>query len=64
MAENAKAERMIRGGGWKYALYDDGEEFLYDLAKDPGETRNLAQERSAKARKTDLREQLQAWLAK
>jgi arylsulfatase A-like enzyme len=33
---------MIRGQGWKYCLYADGDEFLYHLTKDPGETRNLA----------------------
>src|SRR5262249_14242198 len=27
---NGKAERMIRGGGWKYVIYDDGGEFMYD----------------------------------
>ena len=33
---------MIRGEGWKYVLYADGEEYLYDLTRDPGETSNLA----------------------
>jgi arylsulfatase A-like enzyme len=50
-AAGAAAERMIRGDGWKYVVYADGEEFLYNHANDPGETRNLAGELSAQARK-------------
>jgi arylsulfatase A-like enzyme len=61
-AHDAPAERMVRGDGWKYCLYSDGEEFLYDLRKDPGETRNLAGERGAQARKRDLGKQLKEWL--
>jgi hypothetical protein len=53
---------MIRGEGWKYVLYADGEEYLYDLTKDPGETRNLARERSVQARKRDLSGKIRKWL--
>jgi len=35
---------MIRRGNWKYALYLDGAEELYDLSEDPEECRNLAAE--------------------
>jgi len=62
VARDTKAERMIRGGGWKYVRYSDGSEFLYDLDKDPGETRNLAEERSQQARKRELEGQMRAWL--
>ena len=41
IAPGAPSDRMIRGQGWKYIRYRNGEEFLYHLAKDPGETRNL-----------------------
>jgi arylsulfatase A-like enzyme len=61
-AGGVPAERMIRGEGWKYVLYADGEEYLYDLTKDPGETRNLAGERSVLARKRDLNGQIRKWL--
>jgi arylsulfatase A-like enzyme len=53
---------MVRGGGWKYVVYSDGEDFLYDLTKDPGETRNLTAERSCRSRRQDLRRELRAWL--
>ena len=33
--------RMIRDARWKYAWYAMGEQWLFDLASDPGETRNL-----------------------
>jgi arylsulfatase A-like enzyme len=62
VARDTKAERMIRGDGWKYVHYSDGGEYLYDLTKDPGETRNLAEERSQQTRKRDLAQQMQAWL--
>ena len=35
------AGRMVRDGKWKYAWYDTGEEWLFDLEADPGETENL-----------------------
>ena len=55
---------MIRGAGAKYILYSDGEEFLYDLVKDPGETRNLAGERSQQPRIAEMKRELQAWQGK
>jgi arylsulfatase A-like enzyme len=57
-----KSEFMVRGGGWKYAVYSNGDEFLYDLRQDPGETRNLAGESKWRARKEDLRREIRAWL--
>ena len=63
-AATAPAERMIRGDGWKYIVYADGEEFLYHQAEDPGETRNLAGERQAQARKRDPARELQSWVAR
>ncbi len=39
---NTPAHFMVRGNGWKYCLYADGEAFLYDLENDPLETTNLA----------------------
>lgn len=35
---------MLRGHGLKYIRYSGGDEYLYDLLKDPGETTNLAGE--------------------
>ena len=42
MGSDVPASFAVRGGGYKYARHADGEEFLYDLALDPGETRNRA----------------------
>lgn len=54
---------MVRGRGWKYIRYHDGEEFLYDLGSDPGETTDLAGDPSLRDRKAGLRRELDAWLA-
>ena len=43
---------MVRGQGWKYWRHPDGDEYLYHLADDPGETRNLAREEAHRERKT------------
>jgi arylsulfatase A-like enzyme len=53
---------MVRGRGWKYVQYPDGEEFLYHLAEDPGETRNLAKHTSYADQKNVLRGELETWL--
>ncbi len=41
---DVRASFAVRGGGWKYVRHADGEEFLYDLVSDPGETRNQAED--------------------
>lgn len=33
--------RMVRDGDWKYAWYAGGQQWLFNLADDPGEIRNL-----------------------
>lgn len=50
----------LRSARWKYLAGDDGTEELYDLAADPGETRNVAGERRETARRmrSILRERL------
>ena len=35
------AGRMIRTAQWKYFFYTNGEEYLYDMEKDPAEVQNL-----------------------
>ena len=54
---------MVRGGGWKYFVYADGSEFMYDLAADPGEITNLAADPGLGEQKGRLRAELDAWLA-
>jgi len=53
---------MVRGQGWKYVRYPDGEEFLYHLADDPGETTNRAKDAACAPRKQEMVEALRAWL--
>ena len=50
-AAEAPGSFMVRGQGWKYWRHPDGDEYLYDLPADPGETRNLAREAGQQARK-------------
>ncbi|MFB3828051.1 MAG: sulfatase [Bryobacteraceae bacterium] len=61
LAPDARAAIMIRGGGWKYSEYPNGTEFLYHLARDPGETCNLAAERAHASRKEKLRQLARQW---
>jgi arylsulfatase A len=50
----------MRDGDWKFIVhYDTGEPELYNLAKDPGETRNLASAQPERA--NNMHRQLRAW---
>lgn len=53
---------MIRGEGWKYIRYAQGNEYLYHLAEDPGETTNLAGEAQYAERKAELGGEMDEWL--
>jgi arylsulfatase A-like enzyme len=53
---------MIRGQGWKYIRYSQGDEYLYHLAIDPGETRNLSRDPKYASQRKRLSSELQAWL--
>lgn len=52
---------MVRGQGWKYICYHNGDEYLYDLTTDPGETKNLAEDTAYLARKQIMIDALEAW---
>jgi arylsulfatase A-like enzyme len=55
----------IRTSRWKYGRYLDIEprfEELYDLERDPRETRNLAREESSRPRLEKMRARREAWL--
>lgn len=52
---------MVRGRDWKYVRYhEDGDEYLYDLAADPGETTDCAGDRPD--RLATMRSVLTSWL--
>jgi arylsulfatase len=55
---------MVRGLEWKYIQYWDGDEYLYDLSRDPGETRNLAHAAEYADRKRQLQAALDNWKAR
>ena len=57
--------RMIRTHRWKYVhRYPDGPNELYDLANDPFETRNLADDPKHGERISSLRSDLESWYDK
>lgn len=55
--------RMLRTPGWKYAAFgtDDNPEMLFDLDRDPGETRNLARAPEAREELRRHRGLLREW---
>ncbi len=55
------ANYMIRDERWKYVRYRDGGEILYDLEKDPGETRNLVDDVALRDELNRLRTALTDW---
>lgn len=57
-----KGDFMIRGQGWKYIRYSQGDDYLYHLATDPGETRNLINDSKHASQRKKLSAELDAWL--
>lgn len=53
--------RTLRTGRWKLTLDETGEHTLYDLAEDPGETRNLIAHPSQRTRVRQLAARLRQW---
>ena len=49
---------MIRGKGWKYVLYHNGKEFLYNLIDDPEELNNLSSDPDFQDKKEELNNEL------
>ena len=61
MADMGARIRTYRAGSWKLVLTSKGKRFLFDLATDPGETRNLAEARPEKL--ASLLDELDTWRA-
>ncbi len=52
---------FLRDRRWRYVLYDDGSEELYDIERDPQESRNLAAEHGDLC--ADFRARIDGWRA-
>ncbi len=55
-------QRMIRTREWKYCFASNGASQLYNLANDPGETRNVVGEAAAQAARRRLHAALGEWM--
>jgi hypothetical protein len=62
-ANNNKAQ-MIRSKNFKYAVFDNGEEYLFDMINDPGETVNLAMNEKYAEQLDRHRGLFKEWIAK
>jgi arylsulfatase A-like enzyme len=61
LSAGSRGSFAVRGQGWKYIRYDDGQESLYDLASDPGELANLAENPGSAAQKQRMITALENW---
>ncbi len=59
-APNQPAQRALIRRGWKYLLDNQGQEYLFHLDKDEGETENLAAKEPERLAK--MREYYEFWL--
>lgn len=55
-------QRMVRTRNWKYIYNPGAEDELYDVASDPGELRNLAEDLGYKHVLRRMKDRLVAWL--
>jgi arylsulfatase A-like enzyme len=62
VSPGAPLSAMIRGQGWKYVRYYDGDEWLFDLANDPLEEHNLAADPERQGQRDCLSHLLDEWL--
>lgn len=53
---------MVRGKGFKLTRYENGQEYLYDLKNDPGETKDLADDPKYRLRRKTLVVEMDKWL--
>lgn len=56
------SQRMVRTNSWKYIYNPGAEDELYDVASDPGELRNLADDLGYKHVLRRMKERLVGWL--
>lgn len=56
-------QRLIRTLQWKYCYHSRGDSQLFNLANDPGETRNMVHDRAASGALLRLHSELVRWMA-
>jgi arylsulfatase A-like enzyme len=54
--------QMVRNERWKYVKFREGEEYLYDLAKDPSELKDLATSEKHAGVLTQMRQMFDKWI--
>ncbi len=59
---SAKGSFMVRGKGWKYMRYREGQEYMYNLQEDPGEINNVVEEKRYAAVRNKMVQALHDWL--
>ncbi len=59
---DTKGSFMIRGKGFKLVRYENGQEYLYDLKNDPGETKDWTDYPAYQAIRKELSTELDNWL--
>ncbi len=59
---DTKGSFMIRGKGFKLVRYENGQEYLYNLKNDPGETKGWADYPAYQAIRKELSTELDNWL--
>jgi len=59
-----KGSFMIRDKRYKFMRYDNGQEFLYDLAEDRGEIKNLVEVSERQSIRRRMSEEMDRWLGR
>jgi arylsulfatase A-like enzyme len=57
-----RGDFMVRGQGWKYIRYGNGQEYLYNLRQDPGEMTNLIDDPKSRSTREELTGEMDKWL--
>ena len=59
-----EGQYMIADREWKYIVYSDGNELLFDLRNDPGEEVNVASKPEFEDIRSSLRRKIEEWVDK
>lgn len=62
--DSTRKGRMVRSGDFKYNIFSSGEEQLFNIGTDPGETENIARNKESEKIRFQCRENLKHWAEK